>query len=841
MFVKPSKAPVGKPSVVASSSGSAKNARYARLLPSTRNSSDSRAGASLRSSSAPVSVFGDISASVRPHGDRPLRRRARRRGGGAARCPPRGAPLRVSAAGCGCGLPGGDRGAPRAGSYRRLRGRRLRARTAGLAGALGAEHLGPRGRARGERPGVAAGRLGGCGGPLVRAGGQGALRARARDRSFPRRCLVPSRLRRAAGARDRRHTRARLAGRRAGGDRGRHRGHGRDRPAPFASPESIPCLLVGPGADRGRGARRRHRRLRDGRRRQPRLRGRRPDRRRLLRLSHRALVRACRARPAARSVVPRLRDHLSGVAGGRGRRRVDGRILRLVARARLRDDGDGLAHDEPPRVALLAEARVPHDVHAAAPLDRVVARVPLLSGTPLVVASPPADARLLRPPPPGRSTDVEAATREALRFPLEGAALEALAARADRVTIVVEPPALPIGNVEADPRRLAIAAVSEALEELGVPTGGQTLLVAGGLPRRTNRAGIAALVTPELRRRFHGTLAVHDAADPALAGVPEGAPRVRLARELVETDLVVVVSAAETVLHGGPSTLVAASDAETQRRATTESLLETSGSQGWRSAPLVERGLAARVPLFGVSVVLNHPHFPALLRCYPYDPEGVDRVAQSPLRFAFAAAPEPARRRMVGSLRGIRTAAAVLAGPPSVVHAEALLRAIELRRSALAEPLDALVIGIPATTPFLPREDPNPLLAAYLGLGHALGLWRDAFPVADGGIVILVHRFVRTFPRPTQQPYHVFFRSDPIARDPGLRAGAEEAVAADSRAIDEYRAGRTVHPLLPFRDWEACRPSLERLGAVYVAGARDAAAARQLGLVPIGGIGAALH
>ena len=44
MFVKPSSAFVGKPSLVASSSGSAKKARYARLLPSTRKSSASRAG-----------------------------------------------------------------------------------------------------------------------------------------------------------------------------------------------------------------------------------------------------------------------------------------------------------------------------------------------------------------------------------------------------------------------------------------------------------------------------------------------------------------------------------------------------------------------------------------------------------------------------------------------------------------------------------------------------------------------------------------------------------------------------------------------------------------------------
>jgi hypothetical protein len=468
-------------------------------------------------------------------------------------------------------------------------------------------------------------------------------------------------------------------------------------------------------------------------------------------------------------------------------------------------------------------------------------RVPLLSGTRLVVASAPADARILRPPAPGRPTDTEAATREALRFPLDGKPLEELAARARRATIVVEPPALPIATVLGDPRALAIAAVSETLEELGIATGQQTLLVAGGLGRRSSRPEIAALVTPDFRRRFHGTVAVHDAADPELAGVPAGAPRVRLARELVETDLVVVVSAAETVLHGGPATLLAAADAETQRRATAESLLETGGSEGWRLATLVERTLADRVPLFGVSLVLNHPQFAGLLRGYPYEPEAAERIARSPLRHAFRVAPEAVRRQVLRSLRGTRTTAAVLAGPPSVAHAEALLRAIELRRATLGEPLDALVISIPGTTPFLPREQPNPLLAAYLGLAHALGLWRDAFPVHDGGIVILVHRFRRTFPRPTQQPYHVFFRSDPIARDPELLAAAEEAVAADAKAVDEYRAGRTVHPLLPFRDWEACLPALERLGAVYVAGARDAAAVRQLGFVPIGAIGAALQ
>jgi len=44
-----------------------------------------------------------------------------------------------------------------------------------------------------------------------------------------------------------------------------------------------------------------------------------------------------------------------------------------------------------------------------------------------------------------------------------------------------------------------------------------------------------------------------------------------------------------------------------------------------------------------------------------------------------------------------------------------------------------------------------------------------------------------------------------------------------------------------FADWDACRPALDRLGAVLVAGCRDSAAARQLGFVPTHGISAAFE
>jgi hypothetical protein len=172
---------------------------------------------------------------------------------------------------------------------------------------------------------------------------------------------------------------------------------------------------------------------------------------------------------------------------------------------------------------------------------------------------------------------------------------------------------------------------------------------------------------------------------------------------------------------------------------------------------------------------------------------------------------------------------------------EALLRAVESRSAEVERPLDTFVLGIPRMTQHLPREAPNPLLAAALGLGLALRLWRETSPVADGGTLILVHSFRRRFAHPTQTPYRAFFGALRTGvREPDELADAERAAAADPRAIAAYRDGRSCHPLLPFADWAGCAPALSSLGAVLVAGCRDATAVRLLGFVPTHGIGAAL-
>jgi hypothetical protein len=186
-------------------------------------------------------------------------------------------------------------------------------------------------------------------------------------------------------------------------------------------------------------------------------------------------------------------------------------------------------------------------------------------------------------------------------------------------------------------------------------------------------------------------------------------------------------------------------------------------------------------------------------------------------------------------------ATAIFSGPPSVAHAEALLAALATRTTEIEREFDVLCIPVPDTTLTLPRERPNPLAAATLGLGYAFRRWRDRPPLSEGGAIVLAHGFERHFAHPGQQPYRAFFNATRNGRDVEIMTQAAHEARTDARALSLYRQGESCHPLLPFADWDACRPAIARAGSVFVADCRDAAAVRQLGFVPSHGIGHALE
>jgi hypothetical protein len=157
------------------------------------------------------------------------------------------------------------------------------------------------------------------------------------------------------------------------------------------------------------------------------------------------------------------------------------------------------------------------------------------------------------------------------------------------------------------------------------------------------------------------------------------------------------------------------------------------------------------------------------------------------------------------------------------------LRGVDARSATLDEPLDIAVIGVPATTPHLPRERPNPVLAAYLALAWlamARSLWwraeRGLFALIGGSASVAdavpgVLQLLRT-PHPRRS------RACVLGRCPACRR-------ADPRTPGVCES-RSCHPL-PFADWAACLPWST---SWFWCSSRGASmpAARQFGFVPTG-------
>ena len=472
-------------------------------------------------------------------------------------------------------------------------------------------------------------------------------------------------------------------------------------------------------------------------------------------------------------------------------------------------------------------------------------RIPLIAGSRISLVTVGDDAVLLAPPPPlDPLHDVRAAVGEALRYPLSGPSLGDLVTRGGRATIVVEPRSLPLPGAPLDPRQEAIAAVIDQLERLGMPAERHTLVVAGGLQRRAGRRELETVLRPTSARDFRGSVVVHDASSADLRTVElTGAPPVRVHESLLDTDLIVCVSAAETSERGGAATLLGACAAEDIASvAPAPSLLAPSLSPTGILAGRLAAALARRTAVTGASIVLDHPRLLGRYHGYPFSQEAVAALARSPLRRLANLLPAEARMRILQRTARELNASAVLAGPPAVAHAEALLRGISLRGVGLAGRLDTIVVPLPWGSPHEPREPLNPIAAAATGLGHVLRLWRDGAPLVQGGTVVLLHDLRRRFGHGPQAPYRDLFHV--LREGAGSEVGlteARDAALADGRALNAYRQGRAPHPLLPFVDWASCAPALGIAGTVLVAGCRDAGAARALGLVPSHSVGTALE
>ena len=160
----------------------------------------------------------------------------------------------------------------------------------------------------------------------------------------------------------------------------------------------------------------------------------------------------------------------------------------------------------------------------------------------------------------------------------------------------------------------------------------------------------------------------------------------------------------------------------------------------------------------------------------------------------------------------------------------------------LDEPLDAIVVGVPWIGRAPPARAAQPdHVGSRSSLGLALRQWRDAFPVREGGTLVLVHSLTRSFAHGTQDPYRSLFDAlrDRRRRDcsRGRDVCSVEISARFALIAPDVRATRCS----PTPTGRAASRRSSRLGRVIVAGSRDAIAARALGFVPSHSIASALE
>ena len=441
---------------------------------------------------------------------------------------------------------------------------------------------------------------------------------------------------------------------------------------------------------------------------------------------------------------------------------------------------------------------------------------------------------MLRPPPPREPiADVAAAVRDALRFPLDGEPLEALVARGARATIVVEPPALPSrapptiraswrsrrsspSSSGSGSRRAAdVARRRRAARRPGrASSAARHARVRAPLSRRRRRARRRARRPRRARRASRSPARVH--------------PRARRDRPRRRG-------------HGGrdgaarrPAALLAAAGAEALRAAGAYSLLETAGSQGWRLALELERALAQRVPLLGVSLALNIRALGGALRGYPYDREALERIATLAIPARCSArCPGLLRRDVLRSLPHELSAAAVFAGRRRSPTPRLCCGAWSCDATELDARSTRSASACRSTTPFLPRERSEP--------AARLRTWASAWRSVSGATRSRSSTAARRSCSPLHRPSRIR-PSSRTARFFRRRARAACAIRAARRGRaagrpDDARSralplGPHVPPAAPVRRLVRVPARDRPLGAVLVAGCRDATAVRQLGFVP---------
>ncbi len=426
-------------------------------------------------------------------------------------------------------------------------------------------------------------------------------------------------------------------------------------------------------------------------------------------------------------------------------------------------------------------------------------------GTEKIPVELPEDAPMIRPAQARLEplADFRAALEGALSRPLGRPPLKELVGPAARVLVAFDDPCSP---ARGPIREVALKTVLESLADAGVRPENIRAVVANALHRKFNRAELAATIGAELVGGLGERLSCHDAEDPEnlvyLGKTPAGYD-VEVHRAVAESDLTVYLNTGYNLgFNGGWKSVCVG--------------LSTWRSIRWTHTP------------DGMSMSIRNNRMHRIL-----DEMGEHLEARLGRRVfkieMLRASPTEAAAVWAGGVRETRQAAL-----------ETLAARLPPRRSALPEPAEILVYGVPDSSPYAVFARPNPILTLVSsGLGY-LGGYIEA--VGKPGCTVIM---ATPCPDGWDLEHHpaykeVWDRVLPQTLDPYEIMGRFEAeFAAHPGYIEKYRFGFAFHPVHSLLATHPLR-RLRHAGRVFVAGAVDPKVPERLGFKAFRSVEAAL-
>lgn len=381
--------------------------------------------------------------------------------------------------------------------------------------------------------------------------------------------------------------------------------------------------------------------------------------------------------------------------------------------------------------------------------------------------------------------DLGAAIAVALAEPLDRPPLHDQVSAGDRVTIAFDDPTVPC---YAPVWATALPQIIEEVTRSGVKERDIELVCANALHRKFTLDELARTMGDELVARHAARISCHDAEDPdqmVSLGRTDSGLDVTLDRKVVESDLTIYLncSTMRGFSGGWKSVCVGLSDYRSIHHHHTPDIMSMSLDRNRMHEMLDEMGdlVESRLGpdrIFKIETVLANP------------------IA---VHTFFAGSVGATRRAVVDRLRD--------AQPP--------------RRSLVEEPVDVLVYGVPAWSPYAAFSHTNPLLDLIsTGLGYLGGVIQAAGK--PGCTVVLATPCPDRWDERHHASYPEVWRSVlPVTKDPDeARLRFEPELAARDDYIDRYRNDFAFHPVHPVMALYPLK-RLRHAARVIVAGAED--------------------